>query len=146
MRRVTANPPAILMAVIPIVTAAIHMISVAALGLLVYFVSYKLISKNQEKLWSFIVADIDALSDHRFIRLDAALAKPPIYICVIIFGFLVTMECFGAYRPQGPLVALVSLYTVFVGLVLFLIVKLSDPFQGDIGVAPTAFEYLVEAL
>ena len=100
----------------------------------------------QEKLWSFIMADIDALSDHRFIRLDAALAKPSVYIYVIIFGFLVTMACFGVYRPQGPLVVLVSLYTVFVGLVLFLIVKLSDPFQGEIGVAPTAFEYLVETL
>ena len=46
----------------------------------------------------------------------------------------------------GPLVVLVSFYTVFVGLVLFLIVKLSDPFQGDISVPPTAFEYLVEAM
>jgi hypothetical protein len=101
---------------------------------------------NQEKLRSFIVADIDALSDHRLIRLDAALAKPPVYVYVIIFGFLVTMACFGAYRPQGPLFVLVSLYTIFVGLVLFLIMKLSDPFQGDIGVTPAAFEYLVETL
>lgn len=100
----------------------------------------------QEKLWSFIVADIDALSDHRVVRLDAALAEPPIYVNVMIFGFLVTMACFGVYQPQAPLLVLVSLYTVFVGLVLFLIVKLSDPFQGDISVAPTAFEYLVETL
>jgi len=56
------------------------------------------------------------------------------------------MACFGAYRPQGPLVVLVSFYTVFVGLALFLIVKLSDPFQVDISVPPTAFKYLVEAL
>jgi hypothetical protein len=103
-------------------------------------------SSNQEKLWPFIAADIDALSDHRFIRLDTALAKPSVYVNVIILGFLVTMACFGAYRPQGPLVALVSIYTVFVGLVLFLIVKLSDPFQGAISVPPTAFEYLVETL
>ena len=104
------------------------------------------VSSNQKKLWSFIATDLDALSDHRFIRLDAALAKPSVYIYVIIFGFLVTMACFGVYRPQGPLVVLVSLYTVFVGLVLFLIVKLSDPFQGDIGVTPATFEYLVETL
>ena len=64
----------------------------------------------------------------------------------MIFGFLVTMTCFGIYRPQATLIVLVSLYMIFVGLVLFLIVKLSDPFQGDIGVAPTAFEYLFETL
>ena len=100
----------------------------------------------QKTLWSMIVADIDALSDYRITRLDAALADPPIYVKVIIFGFLVTMACFGAYRPQAPLIVLVTLYTVFVGLVLYLVLALSDPFQGDISVAPTAFEYLVETL
>jgi hypothetical protein len=101
---------------------------------------------NQEKLWSFIVADIDALSDHRVSRLDAALAAPPIYVNVMIFGFLVTMACFGAYRPQVPLVVLVFLYTVFVGLVLYLVLAMSDPFQGDFAIAPTPFEHLVETL
>jgi len=103
-------------------------------------------TSNQKKLWAFIAADLDVLSDHRLIRLDNALEKPPVFVYVIIFGFLVTMACFGAYRPQPPLVVLVSLYTLFVGLVLFLILKLSDPFQGDIGIAPTAFEHLVETL
>ena len=51
---------------------------------------------NQELLVSHILADIDALSDHRIIRLDAALAEPPVYVYVIIFGFLVTMAYFGA--------------------------------------------------
>jgi len=100
----------------------------------------------QEKLSSMIVTDIDALSDHRFIRLDAALAKPSVYIYVTIFGFWITMACFGVHQPQVPLVVLVCLYTAFVGLVLFLIIKLGDPFQGDIGVSPTAFEHLVETL
>ena len=100
----------------------------------------------QEELWSHIMADIDALSDYRVIRLDNTLAEPPVYAYVIIFGFLVTMACFGAYRPQVPLIVLVTLYTIFVGLVLYLVLALSDPFQGDISVAPTAFEYLVEAL
>ena len=103
-------------------------------------------TSNQKKLWSFIAADIDALSDHRLIRLENAMEKPPIFVNVIILGFLVTMACFGSYRPQAPLLVLVSLYTLFVGLVLFLIVKLNDPFQGDISLAPTAFEYLVETL
>jgi hypothetical protein len=99
----------------------------------------------QEKLWSRIIADVDLISDYRLIRLDNALAEPPVYVFVIIFGFFVTMACFGAYRPQAPLVVLVSLYTIFVGLVLYLILTLSDPFQG-IGVKPTSFEYLIEAL
>ena len=56
------------------------------------------------------------------------------------------MACFGTYRPQTPVVALVSMYTLFVGLVLYLILALSDPFRGGIGVDPTTFEHLVEKM
>lgn len=103
-------------------------------------------TSNQEKMVSHILADIDSLSDHRVIRLDAALAQPLVYVYVIIFGFLVTMACFGVYQPQAPLMVLVTLYTIFVGLVLYLVLALSDPFQGSFGIAPTPFEYLVDML
>ncbi len=101
---------------------------------------------SQEHLWSRILADLDAASDYRLIRLDSALAEPPVYIYVVFFGFLVTMTCFGIYRPQIPIVALVSLYTVFIGLVLYLILALSDPFKGGFAVDPATLEHLVETL
>jgi hypothetical protein len=100
----------------------------------------------QEHLRSQLLAGIDKMFDYRVVRLDNALAEPPIYLYTIIFGFLVTMACFGAYQPQGPLLVLVSLYTVFVGAVLYLILALSDPFQGDTGIEPTSLELLVEAM
>ena len=100
----------------------------------------------QKKLLSSIMADIDTISDYRLIRLDNALAKSPVYVNVVFFGFLVTMACFGAYRPQAPVIVLVSLYAVLVGLVVYLILALSDPFQGGFSVDPTTFEYLVEAM
>ena len=101
---------------------------------------------KQEMLWSLIVADMDAISDHRLTRLDNALAEPPIFTYVVMFGFLVTMACFGAYRPQGPLVAMASLYTAFIGFVLYLVLALSDPYQGGFSVHTTTFERLVERL
>jgi len=100
----------------------------------------------QKELWSRLLSDLDAVSNYRLIRLDNALAKPPVYVYTVIFGFLVTMACFGVYLPQPRLVALASLYTVFVGLVLYLILALSDPFQGGFGVSPDTFEHLVETL
>ena len=100
----------------------------------------------QKQLLSQILADLDTASDCRLIRLDNALAEPPVFIYVVFFGFLITMACFGTYRPQVPLVVLISLYTVFVGLLLYLILALSDPFQSGIGVGPTTFEHLFERL
>lgn len=52
----------------------------------------------------------------------------------------------GAYEPQVPLVVLILHYTVFVGLVFYLVLTLSDPFQSNIGIALTSFEYLVEVM
>ena len=100
----------------------------------------------QEKLWSHIMADIDIMSDYRLIRLNHSMSQPPVYVLVIIFGFITTMACFGAYQPNSPLIALVSLCTSFIGMVLYLILAMSDPFQGAANIDPTPFEYLLEAL
>lgn len=100
----------------------------------------------QKELKSSIIADIDAMSDYRLIRLNHALAAPPVFTFVIIVGFLISMACFGAYRPQVPLLALVCLYTAFIGLVLYLILSLSGPFHGANIVEPTPFEHLIEVL
>ena len=98
----------------------------------------------QKELMASITADLDALSDFRLVRLSHTLSKPPVYVFVIVFGFLVSMACFGAYRPQPALIALVSLYTAFIGLVLYLVMSLTDPFHGGNIIDPLPFEYMVE--
>lgn len=100
----------------------------------------------QEKLWHRILADVDRISDYRMLRLDNALEKPPIYLYVIMVGFLITTACFGAYPPQAPVVSLLTLYCLFVGFVLYLILALSDPFQGGLAVDTAAFDYLIEKI
>jgi hypothetical protein len=100
----------------------------------------------QKEIRSGIIADVDKLSDHRLLRLNHSMAKPPVYIIVIIFGFIVSMACFGAYQPNVPLITLVSLFTFFIGMVFYLILAMSDPFQGETSVDPAPFEYLIEAL
>jgi cation transporter-like permease len=100
----------------------------------------------QKGIRSGIIADIDRLSDHRLIRLNHSIAKPPVYVLVIIFGFLVSMACFGAYQPHFPLIALFSLCTLFIGMVLYLILAMSDPFQGRIIIDPTSIANLIETL
>lgn len=56
------------------------------------------------------------------------------------------MACFGAYRPHVSLIVLVSLYTAFIGLVIYLIMSLSDPFHGANIVEPTPFKHAVDDL
>ena len=101
---------------------------------------------NDEMLGARIVADMDRASDFRLSRLQQAQEKPPFVLVIVLFGYLITMVCFGVYRPQLTLVILISLYTLFVGVVLYLILAMSDPFQGTIGVDPAALEYALEQI
>jgi hypothetical protein len=99
-----------------------------------------------KEIRSSILADIDTLSDYRLTRLNYSLAKPPVYSFIVIFGFLVSMACFGVYQPHVPLITLVSLFTIFIGMLFYFILAMSDPFQGKTIVDPTPFEYLIKTL
>jgi hypothetical protein len=100
----------------------------------------------QEILRSRIISDVDLISDLRLVRLEQALAKPPLFLVVVVFGFLVTMVCFGAHQPSRRTVTLLSLYTLLIGLVIYLILAYSDPFQGATGIEPVSLEYVLEQI
>ena len=97
-------------------------------------------------LRSRIISDVDLVSDLRLIRLEQALAKPPLFLIVVIFGFLITMVCFGPHEPNRLTVFLLSLYTLLIGLVIYLILAYSDPFQGSTGIEPTSLKFVLEEI
>lgn len=90
-----------------------------------------------------VVADMDSLSDYRLARLHHALAPPPFFLLVVLFGMFVVMICLGLYPPSKSLAILVSFYLSFVGLVVYLVLALSDPFQGIPGVDNTPLVYVL---
>ena len=100
----------------------------------------------QETLRARIIEDVDTIPDYRLSRLEHALAEPPFFLLVVFFAFLVTMLFFGVHRPGIVIVSLVSMYTTLVGLVLYLILAYSDPFQGMIGIESTSLEYVLERM
>ena len=100
----------------------------------------------QEIVWSGILSDIDEISNHRMARLESALAGPPVFVYIVMIGFLVSMACFGVYRPQGTLIVTISLVSAFIGSMVYLVIALSDPYQGAFRVEPVVFENLFERL
>lgn len=65
-----------------------------------YVLNLKPTTPLQEILWPRMIAEIDAISDHRLIRLDSALAAPPVFVYIVAIGFLVTMACLGPIRRK----------------------------------------------
>ena len=79
-------------------------------------------------------------------RFDAALVTVPFYTYVIVLGFLITIAYFTAYRPVFPILVFVSLYAGFVGLLLYSILALSEPFEGDIEADNETFLRIADVL
>ena len=93
-----------------------------------------------------IISDVDMVSDLRLTRLEQALAKPPLFLIVVIFGFLATMACFGPHAPNRLTLVLLTFYTSLIGLVIYLILAYSDPFQGATGVDPVSLKYVLQQI
>lgn len=100
----------------------------------------------QESLRSRTIEDVDRISDFRLARLQHAIETPSVVLLVILFGYLVTMVYFGIYQPRPALIFLLSFYTVFVGVIIYLMLAMSDPFQGATAIDSAAFEYLLESM
>jgi hypothetical protein len=100
----------------------------------------------QQILRPRIISDVGLVYDLRLTRLEQALAKPPLFLIVVIFGFLATMACFGPHPPNRLTLGLLTLYTSLIGLVIYLILAYSDPFQGATGIEPSSLKYVLEQI
>jgi hypothetical protein len=131
-------------------TLAEHRLSDKAGTLLREIVSsvLRLQTNNQIEIssWNRISEDIDSISDYRHMRLHHALNPPPFFLLVVIFGIVVVMVCLGLYPLSRPLIILVSFYLSFVGLVVYLILALNNPFHGAPGVDTAPLTYVLEEM
>jgi len=103
-------------------------------------------SADEAEVKTFLLDDLDAVSGARQTRLSAALAEPPVYTYVFVALAAVSMAFFGVYRPQPVLIGFAALFAGMMGVVVYLVVDLSDPFQGLISVDPTPLEELLEMM
>lgn len=99
---------------------------------------------TQENLQSRLLTDLDRISDYRQSRLLQAREKPSEVLMVVFLGYLVTMVYFGIYQPRPALVALLSLYALFVGVAIYLILAMGDPFQGALSVSSRPLEFTLD--
>lgn len=103
-------------------------------------------SELESILRARVLSDIDQISDLRLNRVEQALAKPPLFLVVVIFGFLVSVVCFGPHDPRRSTLVFLSLYTMLIGLVIYLILAYSDPFQGDTQIEPVSLQFVLQRI
>jgi hypothetical protein len=101
---------------------------------------------RRQILLPHIFSDMDKVSDYRLSRLQHAQSRPPYVLYAVLLGYLATMACFGVYRPRPALVGLISRYTTFVGIVIYLVLAMSQPFQGVTPLDPHALEFVLDMM
>lgn len=103
-------------------------------------------SPMQKTMLSRLVADMDMMSDHRMSRLVQAREEPTVVVFVAFFGYLASMAYFGIYAPRPILVGLISLYTAFVGVSIYLVLAMGHPFLGPTAIDAAPLEYALEIM
>jgi hypothetical protein len=101
---------------------------------------------RQKTMRPILIADVDLISDHRLSLLQQAGERPTRILIVVFFGYLISMVYFGVYRPRPIVVGLVTLYTMLVGVALYLVLAGSEPFDHASTVSSAPLELLLEVM
>ena len=103
-------------------------------------------SELQNSLRSNLLNDIDEISDYRQLRQYATKADPPIFFYISFFGFILTMGIFSVFPPQRNSLILMAFYCSFIGVVIYFILALSNPFIGSLKIEPEALKTIYESV
>jgi hypothetical protein len=88
------------------------------------------VTPRQISLRSNLIQDIDEISDFRQARLHHATVDSLLFLSIALVGFVVVSALFSVQETNFAALILISLYFIFVGVVLYFIVAMNDPFSG----------------
>ncbi len=100
------------------------------------------VNPMQIALKESMLADIDEVSDFLQVRLYSAQKDPLNLIYTTLFGILAVMILFSVYAPNKLNLLFVSVYNVFLGLVLYFVLMMGNPLRGPLQIKPIPFELL----
>ena len=102
--------------------------------------------KFQQQLKSSLLKDIDEISDFMQVRIYKTRPETPFLLYIALFGFVIVMIFFSVYNPDRVSIAFISLYNSFIGLILYFVILMNNPFIGPIQIQPESFKILQEAI
>jgi len=107
-------------------------------------------SLNQQEMFTRSLDSFNRLIELRQQRIDAVGDErvPEVFWYVILLGGMLSIVMTYFFHLPSFLahVLLTGLYATFLGLMVFLIAAVDNPFRGGISVKPTNYLYLIDAL
>jgi len=101
-------------------------------------------SQYQQDLKERLLKDIDEISDHRSARIFSGNVSLNWFIVVVLIGFFMSCFLLCVNSVRLSTLILISCYSTFIGIVLYSIVALSQPYQGLTHVSVKPFQIVYQ--
>ena len=98
----------------------------------------------QEPLKNEIVADIDMLTKTMQVRFFSTNTRLPFLTYITALGLLISWCFFAVYRLDFISVSFLTLYNIFIAVMIYFIIMLGNPLTGPLKVDPEPFIILDE--
>jgi hypothetical protein len=104
-------------------------------------------NNDKEYLRAKMLADWDTVSEfHTRLRTIAEYEAPGFFWVVILSGFLLVVVPFYVYSPSIANLAMLSTYSAFNGLVMYVIFSIANPFTGALAIDSNILENLLATM
>jgi len=103
-------------------------------------------SQYQKDLKARLMNDIDEISDNRAARIYGGNVSLNWFIVVVLIGFFMSTFLLCANPLRLPTLIFISCYSAFIGIVLYSILALNQPYQGISHVSVKPFQTVYNTL
>ncbi len=101
-------------------------------------------SEKQKMLKSSIISDIDLITKSLQIRIYSSRFHLPYLTYILGFGLMIVWCFFSVYRLDRISIVFITLYNIFIGVLLYFVIMLGNPMTGPLKIDPAPFITLKE--
>jgi hypothetical protein len=89
-----------------------------------------------------IIEDMDMITKTMQVRFYSTSFKRPYLIYITAFGLIISWCFFAVYQLDGISVAFLSIYNVFIAVLIYFVIMLGNPLSGPLKIDPEPFRSL----
>lgn len=97
----------------------------------------------QETIKKGILQDLDEVSDFMQVRAYKTQSKTPYLLYIVVIGMVIVYCFYTVYKPDIISITFLALFNVFVAVILYLVLALSNPLTGPLKIEPAPFELIM---
>ena len=104
----------------------------------------KVESDYQQNIKKSLMEDLDNVSDYMQVRVYKTSIKFPFLLYIVFVGMLFIYAFYTVYKPDFVSILFLTLYNIFIAMIVYFVVAMSNPLVGPLKIEPTPFQIIME--